>query len=90
VLRTLDDGVESDLGLPAMPTTVTVGGRHYGSNDEVACADAGRKPDGTRLVTCLDPRGKVAANDPFDSALVCRIGPHVLPLAACETLLAAR
>jgi hypothetical protein len=59
-------------------------GRRYGSNDDLACEGEGRR------WSCVDPRGPVRAADPFRAGLVCRIGPHVLPLGACPHLLAPR
>jgi hypothetical protein len=53
-------------------------------------AAVGEEDDGRRrlAVACLDRRGPVDAAAPWDPALVCRVGPHVLPLAACAHLLA--
>jgi len=82
-------------GLGTMTTTrdrcvhpaVTIGGRAFGSNDDVACSalpDAGGRG---HAFACLDPRGPVEAAARWDPALVCRVGPHVLPLGVCAHLL---
>lgn len=68
---------------------VTIGGRAFGSSDEVACERLGERRD-DRAFACLDPRGPVETVNPWDPSLVCRVGPHVLPLGACAHLLAPR
>ncbi|GAC1574026.1 MAG: hypothetical protein NVS3B20_05690 [Polyangiales bacterium] len=63
---------------------IVVGTEQFGSNDDVACVPA--HPRSREKFACLDPRGSVKTTDPWDPALVCRIGPHVLPLAVCAEL----
>jgi hypothetical protein len=64
---------------------VTIAGVHYLSTDEVTCAAAANED-----VFCMDPKGPVDAVAPWSDALVCRIGPHVLPLGACPSLVARK
>ena len=60
---------------------VAIHDRKYSPTDEVACVTAADK-----RVYCMDPEGPVDALDAFAPGLICRIGPHVLPLGACPSL----
>lgn len=60
---------------------VVIHDRKYAPTDEVACVTLADK-----RVYCMDPEGPVDALDPFAAGLVCRVGPHVLPLGACPSL----
>ncbi|MFO0737143.1 MAG: hypothetical protein U0270_14740 [Labilithrix sp.] len=87
-----------------MPTThahcahpgIRLGGVDYDTQDELACtvvagtSGGGHGEHETLRVTCRDPRGPVDTADPWSGDLVCRVGPHVLPLGACPHLLAER
>lgn len=61
---------------------VVIHDRKYSPTDEVACVTLSDK-----RVYCMDPAGPVDALDPFAPGLVCRVGPHVLPLGACPSLI---
>lgn len=82
--------VDGQRALGTMPSgetiewpAVTIAGTRYLATDEVACAVAPNKD-----VFCMDPRGPVETLTPWSAELVCRIGPHVLPLGACPSLVA--
>ncbi|CAN5680991.1 hypothetical protein BH09MYX1_BH09MYX1_19630 [soil metagenome] len=68
---------------------VTIGGKTYGAMDEVACTASGSETS-PKDVFCMDPAGPVDAANPWSGELVCRIGPHVLPLGACPSLVKAK
>jgi hypothetical protein len=70
----------------------TLGGRTFGANDDLAChpieGEGGASYARSPRWACLDPRGPVGDVRPSDPSLVCRVGPHVLPLGECAHLLA--
>ncbi len=84
--------VDGQRSLGTMPSgesidwpAVTIDGVHYLATDEVACAVAPNKD-----VFCMNPKGPVDAVAPWSPDLVCRVGPHVLPLGACPSLVARK